>query len=254
MTTQTNNEIVQVSTKKLVFNQTICDIYSTPENYEEIKKNIQEFGIIQPLLVNERDNQVISGNIRLKIALELGYTSVPVIYKAVSDSELKIISFSSNQQREKSVLDKWNESQFIKKYFSISQGSRTDLDPQLKEESLIRNEISKGVSTYEKNSFSKLEKLGKELFGENHNTEIEKELATIALTGGSINNVVKRFETQAKRKVNSQSIPNTYEIKKVDFKVFNQSCDNMSQLENNSVSSIVTSPPYFAMRNCKSSA
>jgi ParB/RepB/Spo0J family partition protein len=249
MTTQTNNQIVQVSTSKLVFNQTICDIYSTPENYQEIKKNIQENGIIQPLLVNERDYQVISGNIRLKIALELGHTCVPVILHNLNDSELNIISFSTNQQRVKSPLDKYREAQFLKKYFSISQGSRTDLNPQLKEESLIRNEISKGVSTYEKNSFNKLEKLGKELYGENHNKEIEKELATISLTGGSINNVVKRFETQAKRKANSQSIPDTYEIKEVDFKVFNQSCENMSQLEDKSVSSIVTSPPYFSMRN-----
>jgi site-specific DNA-methyltransferase (adenine-specific) len=162
---------------------------------------------------------------------------------------LNIIAFSTNQQRVKSPLDKYRELQFIKKFFSISKGSRTDLNPQLKEESQMRNEMSKGISTYEINSFNKIEKLGKELFGENHNAVIEKELATISLTGVSINSLVNRMEKQVKRKANSQSIPDTYEIKEVDFKVFNQSCENMSQLEDKSVASIVTSPPYLAMRN-----
>ena len=248
MTTVSNNEIVLVSTDKLVFNQLICDIYSTPENYREIKENIQKHGIIQPLLVNESDYQVISGNLRLKIAIELGYNVVPVCFQNLTQHELNIITVSTNQQRVKSQVDKYRELQFIKKYFSITQGSRTDLNPQLREESQMRAEMSKGVSNYEKNSFNKLEKLGKELFGDDHNKAIEKELATISLTGGSINNVVKRFETQAKRKANTQIIPDTYEIKEVDFKVFNQSCENMSQLEDKSVASIVTSPPYFAMR------
>jgi DNA modification methylase len=200
-------------------------------------------------LVNESDNQVISGNLRLKIAKELGIEFVPVCFQNLTQNELNIIAFSTNQQRVKSHEDKYRELQFIKKYFSISQGSRTDLSTQLKEESLIRKEISKGISTYEINTYNKIEKLGKELFGENHNEEIEKELASLSLKKGSINSLVNRMEKQAKRKANSQSIPDTFEIKEVDFKVFNQSCENMSQLEDKSVASIVTSPPYFAMRN-----
>jgi len=249
MSTQTQNQIVLVSTNNLVFNQTICDIYTTPENYQEIKENIQKYGIIQPLLVNESDYQVISGNLRLKIAIELGFDVVPVCFKKLTQNELNVISFSTNQQRVKSQVDKYRELQFIKKYFSITQGSRTDLNPQLREESQMRTEISKDISTYEKNAFNKLEKLGKELFGDDHNSEIEKELATNSLTGGSINKLVNRMEKQAKRMANTQIIPETYEIKEVDFKVFNQSCENMSQLEDKSVASIVTSPPYFAMRN-----
>ena len=249
MSTQTKKEIVLVSTNNLEFNQTICDIYSTPENYQEIKENIQKHGIIQPLLVNEIDNQVISGNLRLKIAKELGIEFVDVCFINLTQNELNIIAFSTNQQRVKSHEDKYRELQFIKKFFSISKGSRTDLNPQLKEESQMRNEMSKGISTYEINAYNKIEKLGKELFGENHNEEIVKELAALSTKKGSINSLVNRMEKQAKRKANIQSIPDTYEIKEVDFKVFNQSCENMSQLEDKSVASIVTSPPYFKMRN-----
>lgn len=249
MSTQINNEIVLVATNQLAFNQTILDIYSTPENYDAIKENIKEVGVIQPLLVNKVDMQVISGNLRLKIAIELGFEEVPVIFHTLSKNEMKMIAVSTNQQRVKSDLDKFRELQFIKKVFSISQGSRTDLNPQLKEESEIRNQTMSGISDYEKNQYNKLEKLGKDLFGDNHIQKIEKELKEIGRSQKSLNSIVTRLEKEYKRKVNQTVIPDTFEINEEGFQVFNQSCENMSQLKDKSVASIVTSPPYFAMRN-----
>ncbi len=251
MSTQINNTIVMVATNQLTFNQAVLDIYSTPENYDAIKENIQEVGVIQPLLVNKSDMQVISGNLRLKIAIELGFEEVPVIFHNLSKNEMKKIAVSSNQQREKSALDKFREIQFINKVFSISQGSRTDLNPQLKEESEIRENMCASITDYEKNQFSKLEKLGKDLFGDNHIQKIENELKEIGRSKSkkSLNSIVTRLEKEHKRKVNQTVIPETFEINEDGFQVFNQSCENMSQLEDKSVASIVTSPPYFAMRN-----
>jgi site-specific DNA-methyltransferase (adenine-specific) len=249
MTTQTINEIVQVPTSKLVFNQTICNIYSTPENYAEIKENIKKYGVIQPLLVNETDFQVISGNLRLKIALELGYQSIPVIFNSLSEGEMQVIALSANQQRVKSPLDKWNERQLIKKIFDIKQGSRTDLNPQLKEESMLRDKMSNGITDYEKSMFSKIEKLAKKLHGDKFNEVIQKELTPSKDGKVSINALNARLTKQVQKKVNSLSVPQTFELKEDDFNVYNQSCENMSQLKDKSVASIVTSPPYFAMRN-----
>jgi site-specific DNA-methyltransferase (adenine-specific) len=192
--------------------------------------------------------QVLSGNLRLKIAIELGFSEVPVIFQNFSENEIKFISVSTNQQREKSALDKYRELQFIKKVFSISQGSRTDLNPQLKEESEIRKQTMSGISDYEKNQFNKLEKLGKELFGENHKEKIENELKGLNRSKKSLNSVVTRLEKEHKRKVNQTVIPETFEINEDGFQVLNQSCENMSQIEDKSVSTIVTSPPYFQMR------
>ncbi len=250
MTNQTNNEIVYVSPEKLKFNQAICDVYSTPENYEEIKRNIQQYKIIQPLLVNESDFQVISGNLRLKIALELGFKTVPVIFKRLNESELNIISISCNQQREKSVLDKWNELQFIKKFFDIKQGSRTDLDPQLREESLRRAQMFKDISTYEKNKFAKIEKLAKELYGEEFQNVIQEELSNSEKKKNfSLSGLTARLEREVQSKINLKSVPKSFEIKEEDFKVFNHTCENMHELADKSVATIVTSPPYFQMRD-----
>ena len=49
MSTLNNNQVVAVNTNDLVLNQTIVDLYSTPENYDDMKSNILEFGVIQPI-------------------------------------------------------------------------------------------------------------------------------------------------------------------------------------------------------------
>ncbi len=53
------NIVKVVSTLSLVPNKTKLDMYQVPENYETIKKNIEEHGIIEPLLVNEKTNEII---------------------------------------------------------------------------------------------------------------------------------------------------------------------------------------------------
>ena len=128
MSNLNNKKVILVNTNDLVLNQTIVDIYSTPENFEDMKANIKEFGVIQPILVNRSNMVVISGNLRLQIVRELGYEVVPVIFCELTVDELNIIALSTNKQRKKSKLDIFNEMEFIKKYFNVGQGSRNNLN------------------------------------------------------------------------------------------------------------------------------
>ena len=249
MSTLNNNQVVAVNTKDLVLNQTIVDLYSTPENYEDIKKNILEFGVIQPILVNRSNLVVVSGNLRLKIARELGYEAVPVIFFELSEDELNIVALSTNKQRKKSKLDIFNEMEFIKKYFNVGQGSRTDLNPQLKEESDRKKSAMSGISKYDRDQVNKAQRLSSELFGESANDVLKTELAKVDKGQGSLNSLVKRLEKQANDQVNKQVVPDTYELNLGDVKVFNHTCEDMFELADKTVASIVTSPPYFAMRN-----
>lgn len=57
---------------------------------QELTKSIKQFGFVIPILVNKakgRENVVIAGHFRLKIAKDLGFTSVPVNYVEISDLE-----------------------------------------------------------------------------------------------------------------------------------------------------------------------
>jgi site-specific DNA-methyltransferase (adenine-specific) len=249
MSTLNNNQVVAVSPNDLVLNQTILDLYSTPENYNDIKSNIEQFGVIQPILVNRSNLVVVSGNLRLKIAKELGFEVVPVIFCELSEDELNIVALSTNKQRKKSKLDILNELDFIEKYFNVGQGTRTDLNPQLREEADRKKSALSGISKYDQDQVKKAQRLSSELFGESANDVLKTELAKVDKGQGSLNSLVKRLEKQANDQVNKQVVPDTYELNLGDVKVFNHTCEDMFELADKTVASIVTSPPYFAMRN-----
>ncbi len=249
MTTASNNQVVAVNTNDLVLNQTIVDIYSTPENYDDMKSNILQFGIIQPILVNRSNLVVISGNLRLKIVRELGYDVVPVIFCELSEDELNIIALSTNFQRKKSLLDVKRELDFIEKYFNVGQGTRTDLNPQLKEEADLKKSAMSSIPKYAVDSIRKAERLTRQLYGNNATEVLESELQKVDKGQGSMNSLVKRLEKVANDITNLSAVPDSYELNLGDVKVFNHSCEDMFELADKSVASIVTSPPYFSMRD-----
>ena len=60
------------------------------EAIEQLKDSIKSFGLVDPILANgakERKNVVIGGHFRLKVAKDLGYTEVPVVYIDIPDIE-----------------------------------------------------------------------------------------------------------------------------------------------------------------------
>lgn len=60
------------------------------KDIEDLKQSIQEFGLVDPIIVNSAENRrniVIGGHFRLYIASSLGYTEVPVVYVDIADIE-----------------------------------------------------------------------------------------------------------------------------------------------------------------------
>jgi DNA modification methylase len=56
----------------------------------DLKESISRFGLVDPILVNdapERKNIVIGGHFRLKVAQELGFTEVPVVYITIPEPD-----------------------------------------------------------------------------------------------------------------------------------------------------------------------
>ncbi len=57
---------------------------------EALKESINRFGLVDPIIVNDakdRKNIVIGGHFRLKIAKDLGYAEVPVVYVSIPEIE-----------------------------------------------------------------------------------------------------------------------------------------------------------------------
>ncbi|MCW1930106.1 MAG: DNA methyltransferase [Candidatus Kerfeldbacteria bacterium] len=64
-----------------------------------LRESIKLYGLVDPLLVNSsptRKNIVIGGHFRLKVAKELGYTHVPVIYLELDEAKEKELNLRLN--------------------------------------------------------------------------------------------------------------------------------------------------------------
>ena len=62
----------------------------SPEAKKQLEDSIKQFGVVDPILVNEAETRkdiVIGGNFRLETLKKLGYTEVPVIYLNIPDIE-----------------------------------------------------------------------------------------------------------------------------------------------------------------------
>lgn len=87
--TNTNLKIQQVAVDKLNpsdYNPRKWDEDTT----ERLAESIRQFGLVDPLIVNGgsgRENVVIGGHFRLKVAKDLGYTEVPIVYVDIPDVE-----------------------------------------------------------------------------------------------------------------------------------------------------------------------
>lgn len=74
--------------KDAVYNPKKC----TPKEEHDIKNSIEKFGVIDPLIINTykgRENVIVGGHQRKRIAKAMGYTSVPCVEVCLPPDEEK---------------------------------------------------------------------------------------------------------------------------------------------------------------------
>lgn len=241
--------IVKVHPKSLNPNPIAIQIYTdTPENYDVMKENIGKVGILEPLIVNEHTGTVISGNIRLKIANELSLSEVPVILVSESNLSADILTVSHGQQRIKKPSEILKEREIWERAFPVSQGARTDLNPTLKRNKEMLDSIDFGISQSKLQNLKTIDKLAKELYGVE--SPFYKDLwAKIDSGYSGLRSIIKTLSDEFKARENRSILPNHVEIIDNRVKVFNKSCQSMKEIQDNCIACIMTSPPYFQMRD-----
>jgi len=240
--------IQKVSPSMLILNEKKQEIYQNkPTNYDEIKKNIEEQGIITPLLVNKNTNVIIDGNVRLLIAMELGLKEVPVIYKELVEKEMDIKSVSANQQRRKAYSEILKEIEFFEQHYKIKKGQRTDLDPELKKIKEKRDSALKGISRTTREKVKAIASLAEGLYGKD--SEAYKGIFnSLDSDKTTLNGLYQHLFDLTQRKQNAKVIPLKYEVIKEHTKIYNHSSEDMYEIEDGSIDAIITSPPYYKMK------
>lgn len=230
-------------------NSTTRSMYVVPINYDEIRNNIQEFGLLTPLLVNF-DYEIISGNLRHQIALDIGLKEVHVVFIDANDKMKEVLSVSSNKFRIKSIAEIASEVRFYEQYYSIGRGIRTDLNPQMKLVKEEKDNAFKTIGQYKVNKIKSIEKKAIQLHG-NDVKKINKEFLKVDKNEITLNELDRRLDREILKNNNKVVVPKEYNFIKDNVKIFNSSCEDLYHLEDKSIQLIVSSPPYFQARDYK---
>lgn len=240
-----NQSVVKwVNPFELRQSQEVANLYSLPENYETIKENISKVGILTPLNVIE--GVVVSGNLRLRIAMELGLMSVPVIYLPKQNISAKLMAVSYAQQRIKKYSEILEEYEILEAEYPVGKGCRTDLNPEFKNNAEKRKALN--ISKDKINKLKTIKVLAKKLYG-SESDESKKLWMQVDDEKVSLSRIQKTLKRESEIRENEAIIPSNFEFVADNVKVFNKSCENMTEVADKSVACIMTSPPYFQMRD-----
>jgi hypothetical protein len=72
------------------------DLQPTDPEYQRIKRSIEEFGYVDPVIINS-DNTVIGGHQRLKVLKELGHAQIDVVEIYLPKNEEKALNVALNK-------------------------------------------------------------------------------------------------------------------------------------------------------------
>ena len=66
------------------------------EQYEHIKKSLQEFGFVDPIIVNKRNNVIIGGHQRVKVWSDMGNNTIPTVFLDLDEKKEKELNIRLN--------------------------------------------------------------------------------------------------------------------------------------------------------------
>jgi ParB-like chromosome segregation protein Spo0J len=73
--------------------------------YQKLRKSLTEFGLVEPLVWNERTGHVVGGHARLAILKELGAVEVPVSVLRLDDAREKALNVVLNNREAQGHFD-----------------------------------------------------------------------------------------------------------------------------------------------------
>lgn len=80
------------------------DLQEGDEDFEKLKKVIETYGFVQPVVLNSRTGNIVGGHQRTKVAKSLGYKTVPVQTVDLDEADEMKLNLALNK-----VSGKWDE-------------------------------------------------------------------------------------------------------------------------------------------------
>jgi len=227
---------MKISVKHLQSCPINSEIYKESD-VSDLVSSISEVGLLQPIIVTP-NNLIISGHRRIKAILTLGWEMVECEVKDISEDELAVHIVLYNQSRLKVATEMLREIKVLYENLWVGVGNNKGGGRNPNIRSVISQKL--GISS---GSIQKL------LFIEAHQPELLKiiDIGDMTINGAYL---------ETKRQLNFISLSDyAYERKKdiplniENLNIYNKSSEDMSEVKNDSVQTIVTSPPYYKKRS-----
>jgi|LauGreDrversion4_2_1035121.scaffolds.fasta_scaffold133109_1 DNA modification methylase len=242
----------EIPVSQLIANELTDSLYGEDEAFDRLVKSVEIHGILEPLLVQPKAAsnhfEVISGNRRLRASLVLGLTELPCIVRKPVAVDANLI-MAHQEQRIKTLSETLMESVALYELHGMhfKQGMRlkTKEDRVAREK---RTELEKKAGgKHVVKALLKINELINELTAETPHLRAEylKKLDK----GKSIRGTTLSLERELAEKKNRQHSRKSFDIKIGDVTIYNRSSLVVDDLETESVQLIITSPPYFAIRD-----
>ena len=136
------HEIIEIPVDQININPFQPRKTFTEDGLTELTASIQEYGIIQPLVIRrtEQGDELIAGERRLRAARRAGLSSVPCVLRQATDKEMAEIALIENLQRED--LHFFEESAGYEKLLTQFEMTQEDLAKRVgKNQSTIANKL-----------------------------------------------------------------------------------------------------------------
>ena len=119
------------------------DLKPGDPEYEKLKRSIEQFGYVEPVIWNEKTGRVVGGHQRLKVLIDMGITEVDVVVVDMDTEKEKALNIALNK-----ISGEW-DTEKLALVIADLQGtdfdvSLTGFDPEELED-LFRDDVKGGV-------------------------------------------------------------------------------------------------------------
>jgi len=101
----------------------------TDKAFRKLETSIREFGLVEPLVWNERTGHVVGGHARLAILKAIGLAEVPVSVVHLSDAREKALNVVLNNHEAQSRYDPARLAQVLDELEDLPELEMTGFDP-----------------------------------------------------------------------------------------------------------------------------
>ncbi|TRX47089.1 DNA modification methylase [Corynebacterium guaraldiae] len=99
------------------------DLKPGDKEYEKLKRSLQEFGYVEPVIWNEQTGHVVGGHQRLKVLADLGHDTVDCVVVELDEAREKALNVALNK-----ISGDWDESKLA---LLIADLDSSDFDAEL---------------------------------------------------------------------------------------------------------------------------